>query len=132
MQHKHSSLEIENFDFSTQYFTSTCFFFPITFKNKTTHFVQPKNSYRVQTVKIPLHDLAIFAGWAQPCNLWRKGARVARPILLGGERVQRDLCPRTCADIDKAHSGSVGSRLLPEKLLAPCLVDEQTQQQNGF
>ena len=42
-------------------------FVPITFKNKTTHFVQPKNSYSVQTAnraKIPLHDLAIFAGWA--------------------------------------------------------------------
>ena len=43
------------------------FFVPITPKNKTTHFVQPKNSYSVQTAnraKIPLHDLAIFAGWA--------------------------------------------------------------------
>ena len=40
------------------------FFVPITPKNKTTHFVQPKNSYSVQTAKIPLHDLPIFAGWA--------------------------------------------------------------------
>ena len=60
---KHNALEIENCDFSTQYSTSNCFF-SITFKNKTTHFVQPKNSYSVQTAKIPLHDLAIFAGWA--------------------------------------------------------------------
>ena len=40
------------------------FFVPTTPKNKTTHFVQPKNSYSVQTAKIPLHDLPIFAGWA--------------------------------------------------------------------
>ena len=42
----------------------TAYFVPITPENKTTHFVQPKNSYSAQTAKIPLHDLAIFAGWA--------------------------------------------------------------------
>ena len=108
------------------------FFFPITFKNKTTHFVQPKNSYSLQRTN------------RQP----RSRFMILRSLPVGRMQPLAQGCPRSSTDLARRRTGptrlipqnmrgkgapsSVGSRLLPKKFSAACLVGEQTRSRKVF
>ena len=125
---KHNALEIENCDFSTQYSTSNCFLSPSPSKTK------PPTLFSLKTP----------TAYKPP----RSRFMIMRSLPVGRMQSLAQGCPRSSTDLARRRTGptrlipqnmrgkgapsSVGSRLLPKKFSAACLVGEQTQQQKSF
>ena len=131
---QHSSLEIENFDFSTQYSTSNCFLSPWPPR------IKPPTLFSLKTP----------TAYKPP----RSRFMILRSLPVGRMQSLAQGCPRSSTDLARRRTGptrlipqnmrgkgapsSVGSRLLPTNIIigkqfsAACLVGEQTQQQKSF